>query len=100
MKLVNIGFGNLVSADKVVAVVSPDSAPIKRMVQEAKEQGVLIDATFGRRTKAVLIMDSDNVVLSAISPETVAGRFNDREEPAAEGGERRYVCGRSCADAP
>ncbi|HJB98201.1 MAG TPA: DUF370 domain-containing protein [Candidatus Acutalibacter pullicola] len=88
MKLVNIGFGNLVSADKVVAVVSPDSAPIKRMVQEAKEQGVLIDATFGRRTKAVLIMDSDNVVLSAISPETVAGRFNDREEPAAEGGER------------
>ena len=88
MKLVNIGFGNLVSADKVVAVVSPDSAPIKRMVQEAKEQGVLIDATFGRRTKAVLIMDSDNVDLSAISPETVAGRFNDREEPAAEGGER------------
>ena len=88
MKLINIGFGNLVSADKVVAVVSPDSAPIKRMVQEAKEQGVLIDATFGRRTKAVLIMDSDNVVLSAISPETVAGRFNDREEPAAEGGER------------
>ena len=88
MKLVNIGFGNLVSADKVVSVVSPDSAPIKRMVQEAKEQGVLIDATFGRRTKAVLIMDSDNVVLSAISPETVAGRFNDREEPAAEGGER------------
>ena len=88
MKLVNIGFGNLVSADKVVAVVSPDSAPIKRMVQEAKEQGVLIDATFGRRTKAVLIRDSDNVVLSAISPETVAGRFNDREEPAAEGGER------------
>ena len=88
MKLVNIGFGTLVSADKVVAVVSPDSAPIKRMVQEAKEQGVLIDATFGRRTKAVLIMDSDNVVLSAISPETVAGRFNDREEPAAEGGER------------
>ena len=88
MKFVNIGFGNLVSADKVVAVVRPDSAPIKRMVQEAKEQGVLIDATFGRRTKAVLIMDSDNVVLSAISPETVAGRVNDREEPAAEGGER------------
>ena len=88
MKLVNIGFGNLVSADKGVAVVSPDSAPIKRMVQEAKEQGVLIDATFGRRTKAVLIMDSDNVVLSAISPETVAGRFNDREAPAAEGGAR------------
>ena len=84
MKLVNIGFGNLVSADKVVAVVSPESAPIKRMVQEAKERGVLIDATFGRRTKAVLIMDSDNVVLSAILPETVAGRFNGMEEPAPE----------------
>ena len=82
MKLVNIGFGNLVSADKVVAVVSPESAPIKRMVQEAKERGVLIDATFGRRTKAVLIIDSDNVVLYAILPETVAGRFNGKEEPA------------------
>ena len=84
MKLVNIGFGNLVSADKVVAVVSPESAPIKRIVQEAKEKGVLIDATFGRRTKAVIIMDSDNVVLSAILPETVAGRLNGKEEPAPE----------------
>ena len=84
MKLVNIGFGNLVSADKVVAVDSPESAPIKRMVQEAKERGVLIDATFGRRTKAVIIMDSDNVVLSAILPETVAGRFNGKEEPVPE----------------
>ena len=84
MKLVNIGFGNLVSADKVVAVVSPESAPIKRIVQEAKEKGVLIDATFGRRTKAVIIMDSDNVVLSAILPETVAGRFTGKEEPAPE----------------
>ena len=84
MKLVNIGFGNLVSADKVVAVVSPESAPIKRIVQEAKEKGVLIDATFGRRTKAVIIMDSDNVVLSAFLPETVAGRFNVKEEPAPE----------------
>ena len=84
MKLVDIGFGNLVSADKVVAVVSPESAPIKRIVQEAKEKGVLIDATFGRRTKAVIIMDSDNVVLSAILPETVAGRFNGKEEPAPE----------------
>ena len=84
MKLVNIGFGNLVSADKVVAVVSPESAPIKRMVQEAKERGVLIDATFGRRTQAVPIMDSDNVVLSAILPETVAGRSHGTEEPATE----------------
>lgn len=81
MKLINIGFGNLVSADKVVAVVSPDSAPIKRIVQEGKEAGTVIDATFGRRTKAVLIMDGGTVVLSAVLPETVAGRFNDREEP-------------------
>lgn len=80
MKLINVGFGSMVSAEKVVAVVSPDSAPIKRIVQEAKEAGVLIDATFGRRTKAVLIMDSGNVVLSAILPETVAGRFNGKEE--------------------
>ena len=85
MKLINIGFGNMVSAEKVVAVVSPESAPIKRMVQEAKEKGVLIDATFGRRTKAVIMMDSDNVVLSAILPETVAGRFNGKEEPQAPG---------------
>ena len=84
MKLVNIGFGNLVSADKVVAVVSPESAPIKRMVQEAKERGVLIDATFGRRTKAVIIMDSDNVVLSAILPETVAGRFKEKDDMQEE----------------
>lgn len=86
MKLINIGFGNLVSADRVIAVVSPESAPIKRIIQEAKEKGVLIDATFGRRTKTVLIMDSDNVVLSAILPETVAGRFNGKEEAAASGG--------------
>lgn len=83
MKLINVGFGSMVSAEKVVAVVSPDSAPIKRIVQEAKEAGVLIDATFGRRTKAVLIMDSGNVVLSAILPETVAGRFNGKEESSS-----------------
>ncbi len=86
MKLINIGFGSMVSAEKVVAVVSPDSAPIKRMVQDAKETGVLIDATFGRKTKAVLVMDSGNVVLSAILPETVAGRFNG--SPAAEEAEK------------
>ena len=84
MKLINIGFGNMVSAGRLIAIVSPESAPIKRIVQEAKEKGVLIDATFGRRTKAVIIMDSDNVVLSAILPETVAGRFNGKEEPAPE----------------
>lgn len=88
MKLINIGFGNMVSAEKIVAVVSPDSAPIKRIVQEAKESGVLIDATFGRRTKAVLIMDGGTVVLSAILPETVAGRFNGKEETVDSGEEK------------
>jgi len=87
MRLINIGFGNMVAAGKVVAVVSPDSAPIKRMIQEAKEAGNLIDATFGRKTKAVLIMDGGIVVLSAILPETVAGRFNGKEEPAVSGEE-------------
>ncbi len=85
MKLINIGFGNMVSAEKVMAVVSPDSAPIKRIVQEAKEAGSLIDATFGRRTKAVLIMDGGTVVLSAILPETVAGRFNGKEDSPSGG---------------
>ena len=84
MKLLNIGFGNMVSTDRLVAIVSPDSAPIKRMVQEARDRGVLIDATFGRRTRAVLIMDSDHIVLSALQPETVAGRLGGRETPAAE----------------
>ena len=88
MKLINIGFGNMVSAEKVVAVVSPDSAPIKRIVQEAKESGVLIDATFGRRTKAVLIMDGGTVVLSAILPESVEGRFNGKEETVDSGEEK------------
>ena len=83
MRLINIGFGNMVSTDKVVAVVSPESAPIKRIVQEAKEKGTLIDATFGRRTKAVIITDCDSVVLSAILPETVAGRFNGKEDNAS-----------------
>ena len=82
--LVNIGFGNLVSADKVVAVVSPESAPIKRIVQEARDKGVLIDATYGRRTRAVLITDSDHVVLSAVQPETVANRLNDTDEEEEE----------------
>ena len=84
MKLINIGFGNMVSGDKMLAVVSPESAPIKRMVQEAKEKGACIDATFGRRTKAVLVMDGGTVVLSAILPETVAGRFNEREQGGEE----------------
>lgn len=79
MKLINIGFGNLVSASRLIAIVSPESAPIKRMIQEARDRGVLIDATYGRRTRAVLVMDSDHIVLSAIQPETVAGRLGGRE---------------------
>ncbi len=84
MKLINIGFGNLVSAGRLIAVVSPESAPIKRMVQEARERGVLIDATFGRRTRAVLVMDSDHIVLSAIQPEKVAGRLSGGGAVAVE----------------
>lgn len=84
MKLINIGFGNMVSVNRLIAIVSPESAPIKRMVQEARDRGCLIDATYGRRTRAVLIMDSDHIVLSALQHETVAGRLTSREnEPAA-----------------
>ncbi|NLD87791.1 MAG: DUF370 domain-containing protein [Clostridiales bacterium] len=79
MKLINIGFGNMVSAGRLIAIVSPESAPIKRIIQEAREKGVLIDATYGRRTRAVIVMDSDHVVLSAIHPETVANRIYDRD---------------------
>ena len=84
MKLINIGFGNMISAGRLVAIVSPDSAPIKRMIQEARERGVLIDASFGRRTRAVLIMDNDHLVLSALQPETVANRIAGQDVPAAE----------------
>ena len=80
MKLINIGFGNMVSASRLVAIVSPESAPIKRIMQDAKEQGTLIDATYGRRTRAVILTASDHVILSALQPETVANRFNDRED--------------------
>ena len=84
MKLINIGFGNMVSANRVVAVVSPESAPIKRVIQDAKESGTLIDATYGRRTRAVIVTDSDHVVLSAIQPETVANRLNDKDDQSSE----------------
>ena len=84
MKLINIGFGNMVSANRVVAVVSPESAPIKRVIQDAKESGTLIDATYGRRTRAVIVTDSDHVVLSAIQPETVANRLNDKDDQTSE----------------
>ncbi|WP_458861897.1 extracellular matrix/biofilm regulator RemA [Acidaminobacterium chupaoyuni] len=77
MKLINIGFGNMVSANRLVAIVSPESAPIKRIIQNAKEKNVLIDATYGRRTRAVLITDSEHVILSPIQPETVANRLGN-----------------------
>jgi len=80
LKLINIGFGNMVSAGRLVAIVSPESAPIKRIIQDAKDRGTLIDATYGRRTRAVLVTDSDHVILSAVQPETVANRLNDRDE--------------------
>jgi len=76
MQLINIGFGNVVFANRIIAIVSPESAPIKRMVQEAKEKGTAIDATYGRRTRAVVITDSDHIILSAVQPETVAGRLD------------------------
>ena len=76
MQLINIGFGNIVSSDRIIAIVSPESAPIKRLVQDAKDSGRAIDATCGRRTRAVIVMDSNHVVLSAVQPETVAGRLD------------------------
>ena len=84
MKLINIGFGNMISAGRLIAIVSPESAPIKRMVQEARDRGTLIDATYGRRTRSVLIMDNDHLVLSALQPDTVASRLESREAPEAE----------------
>lgn len=79
-KLIHIGFGNIVNAGKIIAVVSPDSAPVKRMVQKAKETGIAIDATQGRKTKSVLVMENSQLVLSALLPETIAGRARDEEE--------------------
>ncbi len=76
MRLINVGFGNIVSATRIVAVVSPESAPIKRIIQEARDRSMLIDATYGRRTRAVIVTDSDHIILSAIQPETVAHRLN------------------------
>lgn len=80
MKLINIGFGNLVSAQRILSIVSPESAPIKRMVQDVREKGLLIDASFGRSTKSVIVMDSGNVVLSALTPEALAVRFEEKTE--------------------
>ena len=80
MKLINIGFGNMVSAGRIIAIVSPESAPIKRIISDAREKSQLIDATYGRRTRAVIIMDSDHVVLSAIQTETISNRLNGNNE--------------------
>lgn len=84
IRLINIGFGNIVAANRIVAIVSPESAPIKRTIQEARDRGRLIDATYGRRTRAVIISDSDHVILSAVQPETVAHRLLGKEGAATE----------------
>ena len=80
--IINIGFGNIVSANRIIAVVSSESAPIKRLIQEARDKGLLIDATYGRRTRAVIVTDSQHVILTPVQPETVANRFHDKEENA------------------
>lgn len=77
MQLINIGFGNIVSAERIISIVSPESAPIKRIVQQAKDSKMAIDATYGRRTRSVIIMDSGHVILSAVQPETIAGRVDN-----------------------
>ena len=84
MKLINIGFGSVVCAGRVLAVLSPESAPIKRVIQEARERSMLIDASYGRRTRSVLLMDTDHVILSAIPPETIARRLADKSEDTAQ----------------
>ena len=85
MQLINIGFGNIVSADRIISIVSPESAPIKRIVQEAKDSKMAIDATYGRRTRSVIIMDSGHIILSAVQPATVASRVdNDDDEDEEE----------------
>lgn len=79
MKLINIGYGNVVVAERIVAVISPESAPVKRIIQDARDSGNLVDATYGRRTRAVIISDSGHIILSSVQPETVAGRLDDTE---------------------
>ncbi|MBR7190018.1 MAG: DUF370 domain-containing protein [Oscillospiraceae bacterium] len=87
LKLLNIGFGNMVAAHRVVSMVSPESAPIKRIIQDVRERGNLIDATFGRRTRTVIVMDSGHVILSALTPETLNARLNQMEETTNQGEE-------------
>ena len=80
MKLLNIGFGSMVAAGRVLAIVDPDSAPIKRVMQEARERGMLVDASYGRKTKSVILMDTDHVILSALTPDVLSARWNDEEK--------------------
>ncbi|MBO5048927.1 MAG: DUF370 domain-containing protein [Oscillospiraceae bacterium] len=80
MKLINIGFGSMVAPGRVLSVLEPESAPIKRVIQEAKERGMLIDASYGRKTRAVLLMDTDHVILSALTPEVLSSRWEERQE--------------------
>ena len=84
MKLINIGFGSMVAAGRLLAIVAPDSAPIKRVVQEARDRGMLVDASYGRKTKAVLLMDTDHVILSALTPEIITARWQGTPEPEME----------------
>jgi regulator of extracellular matrix RemA (YlzA/DUF370 family) len=84
MKLINIGFGSLVAAGRLLSVLAPDSAPIKRVIQEARDRGMLIDASYGRKTKSVLLMDTDHVILSALTPETLSARWQDKDAVAVE----------------
>lgn len=79
IRLINIGFGNIVSANRIITVVSPDSAPLKRLIQDSRDKGLLIDATYGRRTRAVIVMDSGHIVLTALQPETIANRLYAKE---------------------
>ena len=80
LKFINIGFGNIISSNRLVAAVSPESAPIKRIIQDARDNGKLVDATYGRKTRAVIIMDSEHVILSSVQPETVAGRLEEKDD--------------------
>ena len=84
MKLINIGFGSMVAANRVLAIMDPDSAPIKRVVQEAKERGMLVDASYGRKTKSVLLMDTDHVILSAMTPDTLSERWTSSQKEEQE----------------
>ena len=84
MKLINIGFGSMVAAGRLLAIVAPDSAPIKRVIQEARDRGMLIDASYGRKTKAVILMDTDHVILSAFPTENIAARWMDKQEKIEE----------------